>query len=208
MGETYLDARLAATIALVVHAVGLVLAFGVRTWRHRRATGSTGFRGVSGRPGSLPWWGGVLFVLALLLATAAPVLALTGVLAAPPGLVRVATAALGVLVAVAGLAVTVLAQNAMGASWRIGVDESERTALVEAGPFRRVRNPIFTGMAAVLVGVVLLVPTVVAVLALVCLVVAVQIQVRVIEEPYLARAHGPAYADYRARTGRFLPRLR
>jgi protein-S-isoprenylcysteine O-methyltransferase Ste14 len=208
MWETYLDVRLAATVALVLHAVGLGLAFGVRTWRHLRSTGSTGFRGVTGRPGSLPWWGGALFLLALLLAVAAPVLALAGVLAPPPALVRPATAGLGALVAVGGLVLTLRSQTAMGSSWRIGVDESERTALVEAGPFRRVRNPIFTGMAAVLGGVVLLVPTVVAALALACLVAAVQIQVRVTEEPYLAEAHGRAYAEYRARTGRFLPRLR
>jgi protein-S-isoprenylcysteine O-methyltransferase Ste14 len=197
----------AAGAALALHVAGLALAFGLRTWRHRRATGSTGFRGISGPPGSPAWWGGVLFALALLLATAAPVLALLGVLAPPPALVHPVTVGLGAAVAVAGLAVTLRAQAAMGESWRIGVDDTERTALVDSGPFRRVRNPIFTGMVAVLAGAALLVPTPVAALALICLVAAVQIQVRVTEEPYLARMHGAAYAAYRARTGRFLPRL-
>lgn len=44
-----------------------------------------------------------------------------------------------------------------------------------------------------------------AVLAVVCLVVAVQIQVCVVEEPYLVRTHGQRYLRYAASTGRFLP---
>jgi ABC-type nickel/cobalt efflux system permease component RcnA len=34
----------------------------------------------------------------------------------------------------------------MGASWRIGVDEGERTTPVTTGPFGLVRNPIFAAM--------------------------------------------------------------
>jgi protein-S-isoprenylcysteine O-methyltransferase Ste14 len=104
-------------------------------------------------------------------------------------------------------AVVLLAQGAMGASWRIGVDDSERTDLVTDGLFRWIRNPIFTGMAAVSAGVALMAPTLIAVLALVCLTAAVQIQVRVVEEPYLRRTHGRAYADYAATAGRFLPAI-
>ncbi len=195
----------AAGAALGVLVLGLVLAFGVRTWAHHRATGSTGFRGISGRPGSPEWWGGVLFAVALLLALAAPVLVLAGVLT--PVAVPAAVLVAGLLVALGGLVLTVLAQRAMGRSWRIGVDESERTELVARGPFRWVRNPIFTGMVAVTAGVALLVPTAVAALGCLCLAVAVHLQVRMAEEPYLERVHGAAYARYRAATGRFLPRL-
>ena len=44
-------------------------------------------------------------------------------------------------------------------------------------------------------------------LGVLLLLVGIELQVRRIEEPYLARVHGTAYADYAARTGRFLPRL-
>ena len=40
---------------------------------------------------------------------------------------------------------------------------------------------------------------------LVALVAAVQLQVRVVEEPYLRAVHGAAYDAYAARAGRFLP---
>ncbi|PYG00281.1 hypothetical protein SAMN05216184_104223 [Georgenia satyanarayanai] len=43
--------------------------------------------------------------------------------------------------------------------------------------------------------------------ALLCLLLAVEIQVRLVEEPYLIRAHGHAYASYSERVGRFLPGL-
>jgi protein-S-isoprenylcysteine O-methyltransferase Ste14 len=196
-----------AWAALALYVVGLLLAFGLRTWMQWRATGTTGFRGISGRPGSLAWWGGVLFPAALVLGLAAPVLTLTGATPPLPLLVHPAVATVGLLLGLVGLAVTLAAQRAMGASWRIGVDESERTALVTSGLFQRVRNPVFTGMATVSVGVLLMVPTVVAALAVACLITAVQIQVRAVEEPYLRRVHGDDYEAYLSGSGRFLPRL-
>jgi protein-S-isoprenylcysteine O-methyltransferase Ste14 len=40
---------------------------------------------------------------------------------------------------------------------------------------------------------------------LVAVVVALEIQVRLVEEPYRRRVHGDHYGDYAARTGRFVP---
>jgi protein-S-isoprenylcysteine O-methyltransferase Ste14 len=187
-----------AWAALALYLVGLVLAFGVRTWLQVRRTGTSGFRGISGRPGSLPWWGGVLFL-------AAPVLVLTGATPRFEALAHPIVAAAGLALGIAGLVVVLFAQSAMGAAWRIGVDDSERTDLVTAGLFRWIRNPIFTGMAAVSAGVVLMAPSLIAVLALVCLIAAIQIQVRLVEEPYLWRIHGDPYLRYAATAGRFLP---
>ncbi len=188
--------------ALVLYAVALVVLFGVRSWLQYRRTGSTGFRGISGTPAQAGWWGGVLFVVAMVAGLAAPLLAVAGVVtAAPPAALQV----LGLALALAGFAATVAAQTGMGASWRIGVDPDERTDLVTGGVFAHVRNPIFTAMVAAQAGVALMVPTWVGLLALVALVVAVQLQVRSIEEPHLLRVHGDADAVYAARTGRFLP---
>jgi protein-S-isoprenylcysteine O-methyltransferase Ste14 len=54
-------------------------------------------------------------------------------------------------------------------------------------------------------GMLLLVPTLLSLLALLCLLAAVQLQVRIIEEPYLLLTYGDAFASYAARTGRLLP---
>jgi protein-S-isoprenylcysteine O-methyltransferase Ste14 len=76
---------------------------------------------------------------------------------------------------------------------------------VTTGIFGAVRNPIFTAMVVAQLGVVLMVPTWVSAAAVVSLVVAVQLQVRAVEEPYLMSVHGAAYRDYAAVTGRFVP---
>ena len=171
--------------------------------QHRR-TGSAGFRGFSGTPATAGWWGGVLFVLAIVLGLAGPILAVTGVVVADP---PVAVQVCGLVLALAGFAATLAGQVGMGSSWRVGVDPGERTTLVTTGVFGVIRNPVFSAMVAAQAGVVLMVPTWPSVLALVALVVAVELQVRAIEEPYLRAMHGSAYAGYAARAGRFVPGL-
>lgn len=190
--------------AIVLFAVYLGAGFGLRTWVQWRRTGDTGFRGISGRPGSAAWWAGVLFVVALVAGVAGPVSALLG-LAPLPFLAAPWLQAAGAALAAAGVAGTLLTQVDMGTSWRIGVDEEETTALVTDGAFARVRNPVFTAMAVTGAGLALMVPNVVAVGGFALLLVALQLQVRVVEEPYLRARHGSSYAAYASETGRFVP---
>ena len=192
-------------LAIALYLVYLALAFGLRTWLQVRRTGSSGFVGLRGRPGSVEWLGGVLFALALVLGFAAPFLDLAGVSEPVDALDEAAVQIAGAVLAVAGIALTLYAQIAMGASWRIGVDESERTELVTSGPFAVVRNPIFAAMLPTSLGLVLLVPNVVALVGFACLVLALELQTRAVEEPYLLRTHGREYAEYAARVGRFVP---
>ena len=195
--------------AVVLLAVYLGVGFGLRTWLQWRRTGDAGFRGVSGRPGSPEWLAGVGFVAALVAGVAGPVTALARPDRLGPldALAHPVLQWPGAVLAVLGVVATFATQTAMGSSWRIGVDAREVTDLVTGGPFAVVRNPIFTAMGATGLGLVLMVPNVVAVAGLVLLVVALELQVRVVEEPYLRAVHGAAYADYAARTGRFLPVL-
>jgi protein-S-isoprenylcysteine O-methyltransferase Ste14 len=192
----------ASALALGLYTAGVVVTFGVRSWLHRRRTGSTGFHGFSGTTGSAGWWGGVLFIVALLLGATGPILALAGIIVPPPlpGLAWV-----GLITTVLGFLGVLAAQTGMDASWRIGVDATERTKLVTTGVFAVVRNPIFTAMLAALAGLALMVPTLVTAAALLCLFLAVELQVRVVEEPYLFRTHPESYASYAAAVGRFLP---
>jgi protein-S-isoprenylcysteine O-methyltransferase Ste14 len=191
-----------AKLTLALYLVYLALAFGLRGWLQWRRTGDHGFRFGAFAAAPAERAGGLLFVLALALGLAAPVLELTGALYAFEAL---RTPVLGALLAVAGIAGTLHAQLEMGASWRVGVDPSERTALRTDGPFRWVRNPIFSWMLFTAAGLALLVPNVASLAGLVLLGVALELQVRLVEEPYLRRTHGAAYADWAARTGRFLP---
>jgi protein-S-isoprenylcysteine O-methyltransferase Ste14 len=190
------------TAALALYVLALVVLFGVRSWVQHRRTGSAGFHGISGTPADAGWWGGVLFVVAMVAGLVGPLLAVTGTVPVDPPL---ALQSVGLAVALAGFAATLAAQAGKGASWRIGVDPAERTELVTTGVFAHVRNPIFTAMVTAQAGVVLMLPTWVSVASLVALVAAVQLQVRSVEEPYLLAVHGAEYADYAARAGRFVP---
>jgi len=93
----------------------------------------------------------------------------------------------------------------MGRSWRADVDPDARSPLVTTGPFRLVRNPVFAGSAVSVVGLALVVPNVVSLLMVAAFLAGLEIQVRLVEEPYLLRVHGDVYRDYAARTGRFMP---
>ena len=199
--------RAGGWIALGLYVLYMALAFGLRTWLQLRRTGSSGFKGISGRPGSLEWIAGLLFVVAIAVGVAAPVLDVADVIDPLDALDSGGVRATGVAVFLVGLVGTFYAQVAMGESWRIGVDERERTALVTSGPFEVVRNPIFAGMLPASLGLALLVPNAVAIAGLGVLWVALEIQVRLVEEPYLLKAHGKSYADYARRVGRFVPLL-
>lgn len=194
--------------ALALFVLYLALAVGARMALHKRRTGSPGFSGIGGRPGSLEWFGRrVLFVCVLGPGLAAPVLDLIGIVEPVAALDGRTGHTLGVVLYLLGLAGTLAAQGAMGRSWRIGVDESERTQLVTTGPFALVRNPIFSAMLPAFLGLTLMVPSVVALVGFLGLVAAVELQVRFVEEPYLLRAHGESYAEYASRVGRFVPSL-
>lgn len=191
--------RVLAVVGFEVLFVGLALIW--RSLQQRRNTGSTGFvalkeRGPRARVAALAMVAGVVGL------AAGPVAAYGQV----HGWDVVSLVA--VVLMVGGLVLTLVAQQQMGGSWRIGVDPDEQTELVTAGVFGRIRNPIFTAMIAFGVGVALGVPNVWALAGATLLAFGIVAQVLVVEEPYLRRVHGAAYAAYVSSTGRFLPRVR
>jgi protein-S-isoprenylcysteine O-methyltransferase Ste14 len=191
--------------ALTGYALFLALAFGLRAVLHYRRTGTTGFIGLGGRPGSIEWSAGLLFAVALVGGATAPLGQLAGWLEPWDG-GRIGTLhAIGAILTAVGIGGTLWAQLAMGDSWRVGVDPDARTDLVARGPFRWVRNPIYSWMTLASAGLVLVSPNALAAASLLALLIALEIQVRAVEEPYLERTHGDAYRRYAASTGRFLP---
>jgi protein-S-isoprenylcysteine O-methyltransferase Ste14 len=194
-----------AAAALVLYGVSLTLTFGVRILVQLRRTGSTGVRGLSSGAAPLEWLAGALFLAALTMGAAAPVLALLDVLEPIAALDGTVGHVIGIILALGGIGLTFAAQLAMGDAWRIGVDPEERTELVTGGPFEVVRNPIYSAMLPTVLGLVLMVPNALAVAAIVTLAVGLELQVRVVEEPYLLQVHGRAYTEYASRVGRFVP---
>ncbi|HZA58014.1 MAG TPA: methyltransferase [Solirubrobacterales bacterium] len=136
----------------------LALAFGVRVGVALRTTGATGIASPLAAP-PMEALGGALFIAALLLGSLTPPLVLAGALEAIDPLDRRGVHAVGFMFAGTGIAGTFAAQMAMGSSWRIGVDQSERTDLVTGGVFSLCRNPIYSFMVIAWIGLALLVPT-------------------------------------------------
>ena len=145
----------------------------------------------------------VLFTLAAVLGFAAPLLVAVDVIQpiavfAAPGL-----AVVGAGLALLGVALLLATQLELVSVRSRG----DRLPLLTRGLHARIRNPGLTGLVVATAGTLVMVPTIVAVLAAVLVVVAVQVQARAVREPRLASIYGPSYAEYVARTGRFLPRV-
>jgi protein-S-isoprenylcysteine O-methyltransferase Ste14 len=87
---------------------------------------------------------------------------------------------------------------------RGGSHPHETTTLVTDGPFRLVRNPIYSAMLPTVFGLVLMAPSVLGLVAI-GTPVALELQVRLVEEPYLLETHGEEYSSYAPRVGRFVP---
>jgi len=112
----------------------------------------------------------------------------------------------GVVMTVAGYAGTIWCYVIMGNTWRIGVNPAEKTTLVNQGPYRVIRHPIYVFQIVMLAGAALLLPTVVSAITLIVHYVSILAKAKD-EEAYLLTVHGREYSDYMARTGRFCPKL-
>ena len=196
------------TLALALAALWFLILFVLRSWLQWRRTGAIGLNGFKGRIGSLEWFAGLTATAGLILAPVAPLASLRGWPLAELYFYVPVVHGLGALIALVGIGLGFASQLAMGSSWRIGVDDTERTTLITSGPFRFARNPIFTSIVLSLGGFVCVAPSHLSVLTLLLVAVGIHLQVRYVEEPYLLATHGDSYADYRGRVGRYLPRCR
>jgi protein-S-isoprenylcysteine O-methyltransferase Ste14 len=79
-------------------------------------------------------------------------------------------------------------------------------ALVARGPYAHVRNPMITGVAAMLLGEALFFGSALLAGWLMVFVLLNHLFFLVREEPGLVRRFGPAYVEYRQRVPRWLPR--
>jgi protein-S-isoprenylcysteine O-methyltransferase Ste14 len=112
----------------------------------------------------------------------------------------------GTILIVAGYAGTLWCYSALGASWRIGVNKEEKTVLIDHGPYRSVRHPIYFFQILMLIGSAALLPTLLSVIII--MIHAICILIKALdEESYLLETHSNEYSNYISRTGRFFPRF-
>ena len=96
-----------------------------------------------------------------------------------------------------------IAQYQMHQSWRIGIDEENKTELVTHGLFSRSRNPIFVGMIGSVIGLFLILPNALLFAVVVTTYIVIQIQIR-LEEQFLTITHGDVYKQYRSKVRRMI----
>jgi protein-S-isoprenylcysteine O-methyltransferase Ste14 len=117
-----------------------------------------------------------------------------------------ALAIIGIVLAAAALAGSIVCWRRMGKSWRMGIDPSEKTQLIVTGPYAYVRHPIYALSSLLMIASVMTIPRPLMILLAVVHVACLQWEARR-EEQHLLATSGEQYAAYRARVGRFLPRI-
>ena len=115
-------------------------------------------------------------------------------------------AAIGIVLAIVALAGSWICWKRMGKSWRMGIDPNESTQLVITGPYACVRHPIYALSSLLMIASVLVLPSPLMLAFAVIHLTFLQWEARR-EERHLLAVHGDIYAAYRARVGRFFPRL-
>ena len=96
-----------------------------------------------------------------------------------------------------------IAQFQMSNSWRIGIDEENKTKLVTDGVFLISRNPIFLGMIISVLGLFFIVPNALTFFLTMTTYIIIQIQIR-LEEEFLQKQHAQDYVNYKLKTKRLL----
>lgn len=112
-----------------------------------------------------------------------------------------------VALTIIGLAFSIWARIVLAGNWSSEVELKEGHELISAGPYARLRHPIYSGIIAAAAGAALLRGTLSALLAFVLFAAGFWIKARR-EEILLSTEFGAALDSYRHRTGMFLPRLR
>jgi protein-S-isoprenylcysteine O-methyltransferase Ste14 len=108
------------------------------------------------------------------------------------------------LVTVAGLLVTLWARTTLGGNWSSNVVIKEDHELIERGPYRYVRHPIYSGMILMLLGIVILWGGATGLILLVAVAVGLWVKLRK-EERVLGRHFPETYPRYKARVKALIP---
>lgn len=114
----------------------------------------------------------------------------------------------GVVIAVIGVVIFIMAVLTMRDSWRAGVSETEKTELVTNGIFSISRNPAFLGFDLVYLGILLMFfnPILLALSGFAALML--HLQIVNVEEDHMLIAFGDDYLKYRKRVCRYFGRKR
>lgn len=108
----------------------------------------------------------------------------------------------GIVFAILGDLIFAAAVFTMKDSWRAGIPESDKTAMVTSGIYQYSRNPAFLGFDLVYLGILLMYFNGFLLLFTMFAIVMLHLQI-LQEEKYLKSVFGEAYIDYQAKVMRY-----
>ncbi len=111
---------------------------------------------------------------------------------------------IGTVLLAAGLLFSVWARRVLGRNWSGTVTVKEDHELIQTGPYRWVRHPIYTGLLAALTGSAIALDRWSGFVGLAIIFVGLWMKLRR-EEAWMRETFGETYASYCARTARLVP---
>jgi protein-S-isoprenylcysteine O-methyltransferase Ste14 len=117
-----------------------------------------------------------------------------------------AISAIGVGLTFAGVAFAFWARYILGSNWSSQVVIRENHELIQNGPYRLIRHPIYTGIITAGVGTAIVVGELGAFLGVLLVIIGFTYK-GIQEELRLRETFGEAWIAHQQRTGRFLPRM-
>lgn len=102
-----------------------------------------------------------------------------------------------------GILLTFISQLQMGSAWQVGINRKKATTLVTNGIYAVSRNPIYLALILILMGYLILTPTLTATFMVAASIYLIRRQV-LKEEKFLEETFGAEYRYYKRQTPRWL----
>lgn len=113
---------------------------------------------------------------------------------------------LGCAMALVGVLLAIWSRRMLGTNWSVAVQLKQSHELIERGPYRWMRHPIYSGLLLAFLGTALLIGELRGLVALAIIAVSFWFKLR-LEERWLGEQFGAAYADYMRRVRALVPGL-
>lgn len=110
----------------------------------------------------------------------------------------------GDVLAIAGLAVLIWARRTIGSNWSGNITLKEGHELVQTGPYRFVRHPIYSGFYLMFFGSAIAIGTVAGFVGFAMTILGFWFKLRQ-EEALMVRHFGQKYLDYKSRVRSIIP---
>lgn len=111
---------------------------------------------------------------------------------------------MGLVLSICGMFLACLARNTLGKNWSLSIQQKENHELIESGPYKIIRHPIYTGLLLMFAGSGIAVGEYRAILAILIFFVSFWYKLMK-EEKLLLRVFGEEYSAYRLRTKALIP---